>query len=52
MKPKNSRFLNYEAHENPEEEGPQEEEKDASFPDCSPALENADNSRMTFSPLQ
>ena len=50
---KNPRFLiNYEAQENPEEEGPQEEGMETPFPDIPPDLEKADKTRMTFSPLQ
>ena len=49
---KNSRFYHHEAQENPEEEGPQEDDEEISFPDCPPALQKGDNRRMTFSPWQ
>jgi hypothetical protein len=49
---KNSRFLNHEAQENPDEEGPQEEGGEISFPNCPPVLQKGDKRRMTFSPKQ
>ena len=47
---KNSRSLNHEAQEKPDEEGPQEEGEEISFPDCPPALQKGDKRRITFSP--
>lgn len=44
--------MDYEAQENPEEDGPQEEGKEAPAPGFPPDLEKADKSRTTFKPLQ
>jgi hypothetical protein len=43
-------FNGYEAQENPDEEGPQEEGIETPFPTWPLPLEKADSNRVTFSP--